>query len=243
MSETNTIETSDTSATAVAPVVDAQATTQATKNALPHSAAPFYMPVDMKFSFKKQTIKDDLGAEVKRPPVTVSIPLPTYDGFVNELTNEETGNKVAQFVLDLVHDAIKDQVRSQLSDEEKPAMRQEDLDLSKLTLTYIANIPKSERTGGGISKEVWADFEKDYTEVMATVRGADKAAKAAKLFVSRFSQVRTDKPVLKFLRDELNTWVTKTTQVDDFQEVYTYLDGRVSDLLNKDNTSQLTNLM
>lgn len=193
---------------------------------------------EYKFSFKKQMVKDELGMEIKRPPVTLNVPVPTFNGLVDALDNE----KVASFVLDLVEEAIKDQVRSQLSDEEKPVNRQEDLDISKLTLQYIANMPKSERTGGGISKDTWADWEKDYIEAMAPIRTLEKATKAAKLFVGRFAQCRTDKPVLQFLRTQLATWATETKNLEEYGEVFQYLDNRATDLINRDSVSQLESL-
>lgn len=200
--------------------------------------SPPYIDREFKFSFKKQTVKDELGMEVKRPPVTLNVPIPTFEGLIDELEDP----KVQAFVLDLIEEAVKDQVRTAISDEEKPVNRQEDLDVTKLTLKYIANIPKSERTGGGISKETWTEWEQNYTQVMGPIRGEDKAAKAAKLFVGRFNQVRTDKAVLKFLREQLAKWATETTVLDDYQDVYQYLDARATDLINKDNPSQLESL-
>ena len=157
------------------------------------TAEPLAIDREFKFSFKKQTITDDLGAEVKRPPVSLLIPMPTFSGLLSSLDDA----KVVAFVLDLCEEAIKDQVRAQLSDNDKPVMRQEDLDISKLTLLAIANMPNSERTGGGISKETWEEWEKDYIEIMVPLRGSDpkaneKVAKAAKLFAGRFYQCRTD---------------------------------------------------
>ena len=73
-------------------------------------------------------------------------------------------------------------------------------------------------------------------------RGLDKITKAAKMFASKLNAVRTDKGALKFLREQLGIWATKTSALDDFAEVYKYLDDRMTDLLNRDNTSQLANL-
>lgn len=207
-------------------------------------APPITIEKEFKFSFKKKTV-DDLGMETKRAPVILTVPIPTYDGLINELIEDKTG-KVAPFVLELVEEAIKDQIRTQLTDEEKPVNRQEDLDLSKLTLSWIANLPKGER-GGGITKDTWTEWEKDYIDTMVPLRANDpkateKVTKAAKLFTARLNPCRTDKPVLKFLREQLSQWASNTSNADEYAEVFSYLDNKATELMNRDNTSQLANL-
>jgi hypothetical protein len=211
--------------------------------------APLYLDREFKFSFKRQTVKDELGIEQKRPPVTLTVPIPTYDGLLEALSSEDP--KIAPFILDLVEEAIKDQIRTQISDEDKPVNRQEDLDLSKLTIQFIANLPKSERTGGGISKEAWEEWSKDYIETMVPLRAVggitkedatDKVTKAAKLMTSRFNPCKTDKPVLTFLRGQLAQWASNTKNLEDHGEIFNYLDNKASDLLARDLTSQLASL-
>jgi hypothetical protein len=201
---------------------------------------PSFSLREFKFTFKKQKVTNEEGVEVKRPPVVLLVPIPTWEGLVDAMSSDA---KVAAFVLDLCEEAIKDQVREQLGDNERPVNSQAELDTTKLSLSYIANLPKSERTGGGISKDTWVEWEKDYVEVMKELRGEEKAARAGKLFVGRFSQVKTDKQALKFLREQLQIWAERTTNAEDFVEVYSYLDNRANDLLTKDNVSQLANLM
>ncbi len=198
---------------------------------------------EFKFSFKKQTVVDDLGKEVKRPPIMVTVPVTTFDGLLEAFDNP----KVRQFVLDLVEESIKDQVRAQLSDEEKPVMRQSELDLAKLSLVAIAELPKSERTGGGIPKELWTDWEADYTSTMLEVRkddpkAADRIGRAVKLFTGRFNGCRGDKPVIKFLLEQLGIWATNSQNVEDFADIFNYLDTRGTDLMTKDSASILANL-
>lgn len=196
---------------------------------------------EAKFSFKKQKIQDELGQEVKRPMVSLQIPVPTFDGLITALS---TDDKVKQFVLDLVESAIIDQARQQVSDEEKPVNRQEELDVSKLDLTFVANIPKAERTGGGIAKEVWEEFESNYIEVMVanTEKGVDRVSKAAKLLVAKFTPVRTDKTVVKFLREQLAFWYSKTPAQEEFADVFKFLDEKAGTLLNRDSAELLQSL-
>lgn len=214
----------------------------------PNVPPQLFIEKELKFSFRKPKGADDeLGAEKKRPPITFTgVKIPTIAGIVDYLYNDsqpEKSQKVAQFIVDLVEDAIKDQIRSQLTDGDKPVMAPEQLDHSKLDLFAIASMPKSERTGGGISKEVWEEFEKDYIAVMGPIRESDeKAAKAAKLMVGRFNNCRTDKPVLTFLREQLGIWFTNTQNAEDFAEVYNYLDERAGTLLNRDSEAVLSAL-
>jgi len=209
----------------------------------PVVTAPLYNIRELKFSFKKQVlkdadgnpIKDELGVEKKRPPVVLNVKVPTFEGLLTEISDPN----VANFVLDLVEEAIKDQVRQQLSDEENPVNRQEELDEKKLTLSYIANIPRSERTGSALSKEVFEDFGKDYIEVMQQFRAVEKVTHAAKLFMGKLNSVKTDKRILKLLREQLATWAENTKQLEDLQEVYVFLDNRISTFLKKDDVDQL----
>ena len=205
-----------------------------------HPPAPKSLMKEFRFSFKKQTTKDELGQEIKRPPVVLSVPVPTFEGMLESLTD----TKVQQFVLDLLEEAVKDQVRIQVGDEEKPVNRQEDLDLSKLDLVYIANMPKSERTGGGISEEVWKAFQEDYITTMVTHSGKEKekVERASNLLVKKFQPVRTEKSVLTFLRSQLAFWASHTSNLDDFAEVYKFLDDRAGMLLNKDSADLLQSL-
>lgn len=194
--------------------------------------APVIIERDFKFSFKKQVVMDDkTGTEVKRPPVTLTLPIPTFDGLCKKLTDP----KVASLVLDLVEGLIKDAARVQLSDEEKPVMRQEDLDLKKLDLVFIANQPKSERVSVEISKETWDSFTVDYIMHIGPIRSPEKASKHAAVFRAKFGPVSKDKDSIKLLQGCLATWAEKTGQLEEFEEVYTYLDNRASVMLNKDN--------
>lgn len=215
---------------------------------------------EFKFSFKKAK-KDELGQEVKRAPVKLTLPIPTYAAVVELFLNQEDvssdtpqGKSIENqinFVLDLIEDAVKDQARLQVYDKEKPVDRQDDLDVSKLSLAYIANIPKSERAGSGISDETWEAFEKDYIEVMLPIKIAtdpkgalDKVSRAANILKSKFPyNIRSDKGVLKFLRDNLGMWFNTTENKDDFQEVFDFLDRKATDYIQKDNVDLMSTLV
>lgn len=205
--------------------------------------AHLYRDAEYKFSFKKKVKNEETGEEEKRPALTLVVPVPTFDGVVKALEEDSAteGRKVTNFLLDLIEEAIKDRVREQLTGE-KPVMAQDQLNLSELTLTYIANLPKAERTGGGISKDTWSEWEADYIAVMSPIRGEEKATKAAKLFTARLSPVKSDKKVLEFLRGQLNMWASKSENNEEYLEVYTYLDGKCSELMNRDSEALLSAL-
>lgn len=196
------------------------------------AAAPLYIDREFRFSFKKQTIEDESGKQVKRPAIVLNIPVPTLDGLLESMSDP----KVTSFILDLVENAIQAQVKTQLGDDTRPVMRQEDLRIEELNLGYLANMTKAERAGGGISKEDWEAFAFDYIEVMAPLRDQEKAERAAKLLVGRFNTCKTDKPVLKFLQEQLAIWAQHTKNLEDHQDIFVYLDNRASSLRNMDKT-------
>lgn len=204
---------------------------------------PHYRDEETKFTFKtpKQTeAEKKSGIEpAKRTPVLLTLPVLTGEGLVAKL-QKEGGEKTFNYVLDLVNDAIREAARQQVNDEEKPVNTQDSLDLAKLDIEYIAALPKSER-GGGISKDVWAAFEADYNSIMPAIlnKDAERVAKGAAIFVKRLVPVQSEKPVLKLLQNYLSMWFGSTTQQEEFAEVYQFLDGKITTLLNKDSEKLL----
>ena len=202
------------------------------------TAAPtMYTNKDVKFSFKKA---DELGN--KRPPVSLKIPAPTIEAVVAFLNNDTDG-KNKEYLLDLLAEQIKEQARQQVADDDKPVNSQEELDLAKLTLEYISHIPASERKAGGIDKEVWAAFAKDYIAVMPGVTGksADAVGVAADLLAKRFRAVANRKDVLKKLAEYLELWFTSTTpeKQEEFADVYEFLSKKAKELLAATDTEQM----
>lgn len=187
-----------------------------------------------KYHFKK----DKLG--VKRPTVELAIPVPTVDAIPAMLSDP----KQTAFLLSLLEDAVYQQGREQVGDEKAPVNKQEELDLSKLTIEYIASIPPSERRGGGISKESWEEFAADYIAVMPGITGknAEQLGNAAKLFVARLQPVKTNKKVLKFLQEQLDLWFASTQNAEDFADVYEFLSEKVKTFLSADEAALLANL-
>ena len=193
-----------------------------------------YVLVPQKFSFKK----DELGN--KRDTVELQLPKPTFDGILAALEVE----KQAQYVIDCVFADQVFQAKLQVGHETSPVNKQEDLDISKLTIDAIANLPPSERKGAGIAKEVWKQFAEDYIAIMPSLQGksVENVTNAAKIFVARMQPCKTNKPVLSRLKDYLNLYFTKTSIQEDMQEVYTFLNEKIEAFLKLDEATLLQNL-
>lgn len=218
--------------------------TDTTVNTVAAPAATVETPVDPnaltvskpeKFHFKK-----DKKLGVKKPTLELTFPQLTLNGLVEALGNE----KQQAYILALVNDDIFRAVREQLNNEEKPVEKQEDLNLNLLTIEYLANQPASERRGGGIAKDTWEEFGKDYTEVMPALTGktAEQTGNAVKLFLAKFQPVKTNKAVLKALKDLLAIWVTKSPNAEEYMECYEFLDKKIETLLATDEAALLANL-
>lgn len=188
---------------------------------------------DFKFHFRK----DELGN--KRPSIELTIPVLTKHGILAAL---KAGGKQADLLVETVANVIYQQQRSIIADD--PDYTADKFDPAKVTWEFIANIPRSERTGSGIAKEVWEAFAKDYTAVVITHAGktAEQAANAAKILVAKFQQVKTNKAVISKLVDNINIWFTNTQNAEDFADVYKFLTDKAETLLKADDNALLENL-
>jgi hypothetical protein len=128
----------------------------------------------IKFSFRSTDVETgEKGADgkpvvkkFKRPTFEVKLPLLTMAGLVAGI---QAGGKVGELILDAVNEVIVDRYRGMVNDaidaDFGVTLKPEMFDVNKLSITEIANLPKSER-GAGIPKEVWAKFVADYKETM-----------------------------------------------------------------------------
>ena len=197
--------------------------------------------VKKEFNFTFRSFKNEIGDTVKRAAVKLELPVLTVDGLINAIQDQ----KQLDFILDVLADVIKAAARTQVDDETSPVNDQAALDLSKLTLEYIANQPKAERTGGGISQELWAAWGVDYVSTMLAASPDAKeehVKNALNIFLKRYAPVKMNKPVLKKLRERLAVYATETKALDDFVEVVDYLDKRAETLINADDSALLDNL-
>ena len=197
-------------------------------------ARPLTIMTEVSYFFKK----DKLG--VKRDTVKLNIPFVTIDGLVEALSDE----KQQAYLLSIINDSIYQAGKWQVGDENKPVNKQEELDLSKLTLEALANMPPSERRGGGIAKEVWEEFGKDYAAVMQPLTGktTDQIDNAVALLLKKFQPVKSNKRVLAHLKSQLNMWFAATQAAEDFKECFEFLDAKAQTFLDADEAALLVNL-
>lgn len=234
----------------VAQAIHAEGSAAAKIMSLQNIPAGNITQLDVPFSFKGTTDPNTKEKIPARPKLTLQIPVPTWEGLISTLSEENPEDpKVQNYVMRLIRDDIISAARQQVSpvdETTKQVDKQEDLDLSKLTVSYLAAQPESERRGGGIAKEVWEAFEKAYVEVQTKAGGKDveKASNAAKLFVKRYQPVRTQKKVLTFLKGELDRAFSffDAEQAEEYSSIYEFLVKKVDDLLKMDDEALLSNL-
>lgn len=195
------------------------------------------MPKDFKFSFKT-----DKETGIKRPTVELRLPVLSVEGIVAILEGGEEKAKELELMLDALAEIVYDQARSIVNDDE--AITQENFPMDKVTWEAIANMPRAERRGGGISKETWEEFAKDYVEVMpsATGKKAEAVALAAKLLIQKFNPVKTQKAVIQMLQGQLGVYITSSPNAEQYADCVEFLNKKAENLLNMTEADLLANL-
>lgn len=197
----------------------------------------------VKFGFKKA----DPLTGIKRAPVELEIPVPTLQGLVDFLQADDPkiAEKNQKFILSLLANEVKEAARQQVASDEKPVNTQDELDISMLDLTYIANLPPSERSAAGTPKEVWDAFGTKYNEVMpaATGKSAEQIANAALLLTKKLLPCKTNKKALTTLNDQLQVfWNTiNDDDKEEFESIYGFLNGKIETYLKTDESALIAN--
>lgn len=195
---------------------------------------------ETKFFFKTVTQEVE-GVEVKnkRPTVELQLPVPSIEGIVAIFNN---GGKGLELLQEVVSQTIIDRARDIVNDRED--ISQENFPLEELDWEKIANLPRAERRGGGIDKETWEEFGKDYVAVMPTVTGkkAEAIANAVKLLLAKFNPVKTNKPVLKLLKEQLALYTVNSPQAETYNDCIEFLMKKADTLLSQDDAALLANL-
>ena len=217
------------------------ATAEVAEVALPELPGAAYTEVT--YHFRTEKLRDEEGKVIgpgeKRPSATFKLPLPTADGILDIVA---AGGKGLELLLEAVAAVVIEQGRELVAADKQ--ITQATLDISKLTWEYISNIPKAQRGGTGISKEVWDEFAKDYIATIgATGKFTDEQVKShARLLSAKFQPVKTNKQIVNGLRGLLGMWFEATANKEDFADCYEYLDSRAETLLNTDEQALLANL-
>ena len=193
---------------------------------------------EVNFSFRKVT-DDKTGVDYKRPTVTLPVPKPSVEGLVAIF---EAGGKGLELLLEAAGDVVISRARELINESE--GMLAEDFPYESLTWEVIANLPKAERRGGGIPKELWEEFIKDYISAMPALTGKalDKVENAARNFANKFAAVKTNKKVLGLLSDQLGIYATGASNAEQFVECINFLSEKVDKLMNMSEEELLANL-
>ena len=202
--------------------------------------ANYNFDVDVKpviFNFK--TSKDEDGVETKRDSLELPIPYPSVKGVINIL---EEGGKELELLMSAMESVINQTARSMISED--TTLNATNLPVDKLSWKAIAEMPKAERSGGGIAKEVWEDFGNDYVKTMLEVTDKPKevVARAAKLLTGKFAAVKTNIPVLEKLVEFLTLYVSNSARADEFTGCVEFLVDKADKLINTTPEELLANL-
>lgn len=217
---------------------------QTTEESAPTDSAP---TPDNKVKFWFREPSEDAKKKdpkiTKRPDLELTLPLVNQDSLIDSMASDP---KVMSWVVEIINGAIVDEARLQVKRADKPVMSQEELDVSKLTLEYLADKP-DERKSSGISKEEWQEFEANYISVMPSLEGRDveKVKKVAKIFVARLVPMKTAKPVLQAIQPMLATWYDSLDEAgkEKFTPIYAYLEKRFEEYLAITDENLLADLI
>lgn len=188
---------------------------------------------EVKFNFKK----DEFGN--KRPSVTIPLAVPSVEGVIDILSN---GGKGLDLILEAVQTVIYDQARSVVNDKEDISAT--NFPYEQIGWDYIANMPKAERRGGGIPKEVWEAFAEDWIAVMpaATGRPIDAITNGARILIQKFSTMKTNKPVLEKFKSYFAIYSNTSPNAETYTDCLDFLNEKVEKLLTMDDAELLKNL-
>ena len=193
---------------------------------------------EVKFNFR--TVKDEAtGLESKRPSVELKLGVPSVEGLIAIL---EAGGKQLEMLQEAVADVIINRAREIISDKED--ITAENFPYAELAWEAIANLPKAERKGRGIAKEIWDDFSKDYIATMPAVTGktAEQVGNAAKILLNKFSAVKSNKPVITMLKGQLGLYLNSSASAEQFADCVEFLLQKADTLLAADDSALLSNL-
>lgn len=184
------------------------------------------MPIakTFKFNFKSRAIKDESGKEIgrtkKQPSVEVDLPILSADEIIELLA---TGGKESELIVSAVSDIIYgaarqqfDEVIESFGDNQEKEVNASMLDYDKLTLSYVASIPASQRGTTAVSEEDWVLFFEDYVAVMVAATGKEEAR--IKNHINIFKKpvkVKANKEVLNVLVDQLDIYLASSANLED----------------------------
>lgn len=203
--------------------------------------ANYDFSVDVKpvlFRFKKSKDKDT-GIETMREALELAIPFPSIEGIIAII---EAGGKQLELLQDAVEAVITQVARDIISED--TSINATNFPVENLSWEAIANMPKAQRRGGGIPKEVWDAFAQDYVEIMPAVTGktVDQVTNAAKILQNKLAQVKTNEPVLQLLVEQLAVYADHSPNIEEYKECVEFLLNKADTFLNISEEELLANL-
>lgn len=183
---------------------------------------------DFKFRFKK----DNLGNQ--RPTVEVKGPVPSVEGIVSIL---EKGGKGLELLQDAMYDVVRGALASYVADNENAS--QDSIPWEKFSWEAIANAPREDRRS--IPEETWKAFAEDYLKVMPGVTGKspEAVANATTVYLKKFTLVKTNKPILAKLKEQLSLYVEHSPKAEEFSDVLEVLLKKADTYLKADDAQAI----
>ena len=191
--------------------------------------APAFSLTEMKFRFKK----DKMGNQ--RPTVELkNVPVPNENYVITIL---EKGGKELKLLLEVMAGTVRSAAAAIVSDDEK--ITPDNFPMEKVSWEAIANQERAERAT--IAAETWEAFAKEYLEIMPALTGKtpDQLGNAIQVYLKKFAIVKTNKPVLSKLRDQLTIFVENTKNGEDFADIIELLQGKLELYLNSNDVELL----
>ena len=194
--------------------------------------------VAVKFNFRR--VKDEAtGLETKRPSVELELPLLSVEGIIQAF---QAGGKQLELIVEAVRDVQISRARELVN--EKEDVTADNFPYAELGWEKIANLPKAERRGGGIPKETWEEFAKDYIAVMpsATGKSIEQVTNASKILLNKFQAIKTNKIVLAMLKDQIGIYTNTSPNAEQYSECINFLVEKAETFLSLDDAALLANL-
>ena len=190
------------------------------------------------FNFKKSKDKDT-GIETIRHPVVLALPYPSVEGIVAIL---EKGGKGLELLQEAMQDVVNKAARDILYDD--TTLTAATFPVDKVSWEFIANLPKAQRKGGGIPKEVWEAFSEDYIAVMPEAAGktVEQITNMAKILMGKLNAIKTNEPVLQLVVEQLGIYAEATENMEDYADCVAFLLNKAETFLNVSEEELLANL-
>lgn len=192
-----------------------------------------YVALERKFNFKARNLYDEAGKPngkgKKQPSVVAVLPMASHETVAAFLA--DTASKESALIMAAVEDLIYAAARNQFDEiidgfegDDSRTVSPTMLDLAKLDLTYIANLPPSSRASTVPDEEAFNTFFADYLAVMPAATG--KLVDAIKRHITYYTKpnvIKANKPVLELLMGQIDVYLTQAQNVEETAGTASYI--------------------